>query len=122
VVGCSLLTDASRFYMTDKRIVLTTAGSEEEARKIGRHLVEQRVAACVNIVPQITSIYRWQDKVEEAREWLLIVKTTAAAFGKVQHAITEIHSYDLPACVCLMIEDGSTDYLQWVGESVVAGE
>jgi periplasmic divalent cation tolerance protein len=108
--------------MTDKRIVLTTAGSEEEANRIARHLVEQRVVACVNIVPQITSIYRWQDKVEEAREWLLIIKTTAAAFGQVRHAIAELHSYDLPECICLMIEDGSTDYLQWIGESVVGGE
>ncbi|MFZ0817656.1 MAG: divalent-cation tolerance protein CutA [Candidatus Sulfotelmatobacter sp.] len=108
--------------MTDKRIVLTTAGSEEEAGRIARHLVEQRVAACVNIVQQITSIYRWQDKVEEAREWLLIVKTTAAAFGQVRAAITELHSYELPECICLTIEDGSTNYLQWIAESVVAGE
>jgi periplasmic divalent cation tolerance protein len=108
--------------MTDKRIVLTTAGSEEEASRIARHLVEQRVAACVNIVPQITSIYRWQDKVEEAREWLLIVKTTAAAFGQVRAAITELHSYELPECICLTIEDGSTNYLQWIAESVVSGE
>jgi periplasmic divalent cation tolerance protein len=108
--------------MTDKRIVLTTAGSEEEACKIGRYLVEQRVAACVNIVPQITSIYRWQDKVEEAREWLLIVKTTAAAFGQVRAAIAEVHSYEVPEIICLVIEDGSTHYLQWIAESVVAGE
>ncbi len=108
--------------MTDKRIVLTTTGSQEEAAKIGRHLVEQRIAACVNIIPQITSIYRWQDKVEEAREWLLIVKTTAAAFGQVRAAIVEIHSYEVPEIICLTIEDGSTKYLQWIAESVVAGE
>jgi uncharacterized protein involved in tolerance to divalent cations len=60
--------------MTDKRIVLCTAGSEEEARKIARHLVEQRLAACVNIVPQIESIYRWQGKVDSAREWSCSLK------------------------------------------------
>jgi len=68
--------------MTDKRIVLTTAGSEEQAAKIARHLVEHGLAACVNIVPQVASIYRWKDKVEEAREWLLMIKTTASLFGK----------------------------------------
>jgi periplasmic divalent cation tolerance protein len=107
--------------MTDKRIVLTTAGSEEEAHKIARVLLERRLAACVNIVPQITSVYRWQDQVEQAREWLLIVKTTVAAFDQVRHAIAELHSYELPECICVPIEDGSAAYLQWIAESVSAG-
>jgi len=104
--------------MTDKRIVLTTAGSEEEARKIAHSLVDQGLAACVNIVPEVTSIYRWQGKVEEAREWSLIVKTTAAAFAQVREAIAALHSYEVPECVCLNIEDGSPAYLEWIGESV----
>jgi periplasmic divalent cation tolerance protein len=108
--------------MTDKRIVLTTAASEEEARKIARALVDRRLAACVNIVPQIASVYRWQGNVEEAREWLLIVKTTAAAFGQVRHAIADLHSYDLPECVCLTIEDGLPNYLEWIAESVSVEE
>jgi periplasmic divalent cation tolerance protein len=108
--------------MTDKRIVLTTAGSEEEARKIARALLEGRAAACVNIVPQIKSIYRWKGNVEEAREWLLIVKTNAAAFGQVRRVIAELHSYDVPECICLTIEDGSAAYLQWIAESVSTGE
>ncbi len=108
--------------MTDKRIVLTTASSEEEARKIAHALVERHVAACVNVVPQITSIYRWQGKVEESREWLLIVKTTAAAFDEVRQAIADLHSYELPECICLAIEDGSPSYLEWLGESVTTGE
>lgn len=108
--------------MTDKRIVLTTAASEEEASKIARALVDRRLAACVNVVPQITSVYRWQDNVEEAREWLLLVKTTAAAFGQVCQAIAELHSYDVPECVCLTIEDGSPSYLEWIAESVSAEE
>jgi periplasmic divalent cation tolerance protein len=93
--------------MTDKRIVLTTTGSEEEARKIARHLIENRLAACVNIIPQIESIYRWQGKVESSREWLLM-----------RDAIRKLHSYDLPECVAINIEDGSSDYLQWLGDSV----
>jgi periplasmic divalent cation tolerance protein len=104
--------------MTDKRIVLTTAGSEEEAGKIARQLVDRGLAACVNIVPRVTSVYRWQGKVEEAEEWLLVVKTTAAAFTKVHAAIVELHSYEVPECICLKIEDGSREYLQWIGESV----
>lgn len=98
--------------------MLTTAASEEEARRIARALVDRRLAACVNIVPQITSIYRWQGAVEEAGEWLLIVKTTAAHFGQVREAIAGLHSYDLPECLCLAIEDGSPAYLQWIAESV----
>ena len=108
--------------MTDKRIVFTTAGSEEEARKIAHYLVENRMAACVNIVPQIVSIYRWQGKVEDAREWLLLIKTTAAAFENVRHAIADLHSYELPECICLEITDGSPNYLQWIAESIAADE
>jgi periplasmic divalent cation tolerance protein len=108
--------------MTDKRIVITTAGSDEEARKIAHHLVEHRLAACVNILSQVSSIYRWEDKIDEAREWLLVVKTTAAAFGEVRQAIAELHSYTLPECICLTIEDGSTEYLQWIGDSTSVGE
>ena len=108
--------------MTDKRIVLTATTSEEEARKIAHNLVDRRLAACVNILPQIMSIYRWQEKVEEAREWLLVIKTTAAAFAQVRETITELHSYELPECICLPIEDGSAAYLQWIAESVSARE
>jgi len=108
--------------MTDKRIVFTTAGSEEEAAKIAHELVERRIAACVNIVPKMTSVYRWQGKVEEAAEWLLIVKTTVGAFAAVRQAISEIHSYEVPECICLTIEDGSSTYLQWLGESVPGDE
>ena len=104
--------------MTDKRIVLTTAGSEEEARKIAKHLVEHRLAACVNIVPQVESIYRWQEKVESSREWLLVVKSTAEKFAAVRDAIREVHSYELPECIAISIDEGSPRYLQWLAESV----
>jgi periplasmic divalent cation tolerance protein len=104
--------------MTNKRIVLCTAGSEEEARKIARHLVEQRLAACVNIVPQIESIYRWQGKLESAREWLLLIKTTENIFPAVRDAIRELHSYELPECISISVEDGSPAYLEWIDQSV----
>jgi periplasmic divalent cation tolerance protein len=104
--------------MTDKILVLTTASSKEEARKIGRALVERLLAACVNIVPQVGSIYRWEGEVEEAEEWLLIIKTTRSAFERVRDAIKELHSYDVPECVAVSIESGSMEYLNWLGESV----
>ena len=104
--------------MTDKRIVLSTAGSEEEARRIARHLVENRLAACVNIVPRIESVYRWKDKVESGAEWLLLIKTSAGRFAEVQAAIRTLHSYELPECVVVNVEDGSAEYLEWLGESV----
>lgn len=104
--------------MTDKRIVLSTTGSEEEAHKIARFLVERQLAACVNIVPHIESVYRWQSKVESSREWLLLIKTTAQKFDDVRDAIREQHSYDLPECIAIAVEDGSSEYLDWIGDSV----
>ncbi len=106
--------------MTDKRIVLSTAGSEEEARRIAQALVERRLAACVNIVGPIHSVYRWKGAVESAPEHLLILKTTAAAFPRVREAIRELHSYELPECVMLQIEDGGEEYLRWITDSVVS--
>jgi periplasmic divalent cation tolerance protein len=104
--------------MTDKILVLTTAGSKEEARKIGRALVERLLAACVNIVPQVGSIYRWEGEIEEAEEFMLLVKTTRSAFTRVRDAIRELHSYDLAECICVPIEEGSVEYLSWIGQSV----
>ncbi|HET9305359.1 MAG TPA: divalent-cation tolerance protein CutA [Candidatus Sulfotelmatobacter sp.] len=104
--------------MTDKRIVLSTAGSEDEARKIAHHLVEQRLAACVNIIPRIESVYRWEGKVDSNREYLLLIKTSSTMFPEVRDAILELHSYELPECVEIAVEDGSSEYLQWVEESL----
>lgn len=107
--------------MTDKRIVLTTAGSQEEAQKIAQGLVEQRLAACVNIVGPIQSVYRWKGAVESTAEYLLVVKTTAAAFERVREAIRALHSYELPECIQLPIDAGSAQYLDWIAESVQTG-
>ena len=109
---------AAPFYMTDKRIVLSTAGSHEEARKIAHALVERRLAACVNIVPGVESIYRWQGRVETAAEWLLLIKTTAGVFPRLRDALAELHSYEVPECIALVVEDGGASYLEWIGESV----
>jgi periplasmic divalent cation tolerance protein len=104
--------------MTDKLLVLTTAGSESEARKIAQTLVERRLAACVNIVPRIQSVYRWEGKVEQAEEYLLLVKTVKARAALVRAVICELHSYALPECIAIPIESGSSDYLKWLSDSV----
>jgi len=104
--------------MTDKRIVLSTAGSQDEARKIAQHLVEHQLAACVNIIPHIESIYRWQGKMESSTEWLLLIKTTQEKFPAVRDAVRQLHSYEVPECISLVIDDGSAPYLDWIAQSV----
>jgi periplasmic divalent cation tolerance protein len=104
--------------MTDKVLVLTTAGSESEARKIAHALVERRLAACVNVIPRIQSVYRWQGKVEHAVEYLLLIKTVKSREEEVRAAIRELHSYELPECIAIPIESGSAEYLKWLSDSV----
>jgi periplasmic divalent cation tolerance protein len=104
--------------MTNKRLVLTTTASQEEAQRIANALVERRLAACVNILPKINSIYRWKEKVEEAQEFLLLIKTTESAVEDLSDAIRELHSYEIPECIVVPIESGSEKYLNWIDESV----
>jgi periplasmic divalent cation tolerance protein len=104
--------------MTNKRFVLSTTASLEEAKKIAREVVGRRLAACVNILPRIESIYRWEGKVEEAQECLLLIKTTAEGFPSLRDAIQQLHSYEVPECVALSVEDGSHSYLKWIDECV----
>jgi periplasmic divalent cation tolerance protein len=105
--------------MTDKRLVLSTTGSQDEARRIAHALVEKQLAACVNIVPGVESVYHWQGNIESGQEWLLIIKTTTGAFPSLRDTLQELHSYEVPECVALAIEDGIPEYLEWLGESVV---
>jgi periplasmic divalent cation tolerance protein len=104
--------------MTDKLLILTTAGSESEAKRIAQMLVERRLAACVNIVPKILSVYRWEGKMESAEEYLLIAKTTRDKEVEVQAAIRELHSYELPECISIPIESASPEYLKWITDSL----
>ena len=104
--------------MTDKRVVLTTAGSPGEARNLANVLVERQLAACVTVLPGVSSIYRWKGEVAEAEEVLLLIKTTEAAFDRVFQTIRELHSYQTPECIALPIDQGAVDYLKWIEESV----
>jgi periplasmic divalent cation tolerance protein len=99
-------------------LVMTTAGSEAQAVEIARGLVERRLAACVNVTSLGCSIYRWQGKIEEEEEKLLIVKTSERLFERVRQAIRELHSYDVPEVLAIPIRDGDPDYLRWLGESL----
>jgi periplasmic divalent cation tolerance protein len=86
--------------------------------KLESSLTRWWTAACVNVVPQIESVYRWQGKVERAGEWLLIIKTQAAAFEGVRATIEALHSYEVPECVLLEVHAGSRDYLDWIAANV----
>jgi periplasmic divalent cation tolerance protein len=95
-------------------LVLITAGNREEARKIAELLVNEKKAACVNIVADVDSLFRWKGKVESARESLLLVKTTAALLPEIIGLVKEIHSYEVPEIIAFPIVGGSEDYLQWL--------
>jgi len=99
--------------MTDKIVVLTTCDSKKRADKLARHLVKQRVAACVNVLPKARSVYRWKEKVEEASEWMLIIKTRRDLFAALRTEIQNQHSYEVPELIALPIVDGSEAYLAW---------
>ena len=102
--------------MTDFVILSTTTGSSEEAEQIAAALVEQRLAACVQILPQVRSIYRWQDKIENSEEHLCLVKTRRSLVPQVEAEITKRHSYDCPEIVAMPIESASKSYLWWLDE------
>lgn len=100
--------------MTDKVVVLCNCGTAEEAERVARHLVEQRVAACVNIVPGVRSIYRWQGAVEDAAEWTLLIKTTGALVPAVEREVRALHSYEVPEVIAVPILAGFGPYLDWI--------
>jgi periplasmic divalent cation tolerance protein len=106
----------------DYLLVFVTTGSSEEAEKIAEALVQERLAACVNIVPAITSIYRWQGEVHRDSEVLLIAKSRPELFDSLAARVKELHSYEVPEVIALPIVVGSEAYLNWIDEAVKVSE
>ena len=111
--------------MTDKIVVFTTCNSEKQAARLARHLVEQRVAACVNILPKARSIYRWKnkagkDKIENATEYVLLIKSRRDLFAALRAEIEKIHTYEVPEIVALQVVEGSESYLGWMDRELAA--
>lgn len=102
--------------MTDKVLVLSNCGSAEEAERIARRLVDLRLAACANISGPVRSIYRWKGAVEDAQEWGIAIKTTAALFPQLRDELRRVHSYETPEIIAVPIVDGLDEYLDWIGE------
>ncbi|MFX0031181.1 MAG: divalent-cation tolerance protein CutA [Candidatus Hodarchaeota archaeon] len=99
-------------------IFFVTVPNLEEGKKIAKHLVESKYAACVNIIQNILSIYRWKGRIEDANEHLLLIKTTERNSKQLIEKINEIHSYDTPECIGVEIEKGSEKYLNWIDENI----
>lgn len=101
-------------------LVLCTCPEGETASELARALVEERLAACVNILPGIASVYRWQGAIETSREALLLVKTERAAYARLESRLRERHPYEVPEIVALPLENGLPDYLQWISQCLTS--
>ena len=106
------------FAMTDKIVILCTCSGAEEAERLARSLVEARLAACVNVIPQVRSYYRWEGALESAEEHLLAIKSSRPLFEALRAHLTGLHSYHLPEILALPVVDGSEDYLGWLDASL----
>jgi periplasmic divalent cation tolerance protein len=104
--------------MTDKIVVLNTCGSEADAERLARLLVDRRLAACVSIAPRVRSFYRWNGAVESSEEWLLLIKSSRTLFDPLRAAIEQAHSYDVPEVLALPVVDGAAAYLDWLQASL----
>jgi periplasmic divalent cation tolerance protein len=100
--------------MTDKIVVLSTCSDREEAQRIANGLVERKLAACVNIVPGVESVYHWKGAVERSPEFLLIIKSNRESFEKLSSVLAGLHSYEVAEALALPIVDGSENYLAWL--------
>lgn len=108
--------------MTDKIVVLTTCSSEEEAGRLARLCIEQRLAACVQILPPMRSVYRWRGQLEQSEERLLLIKSRRGLFEALCRRLRAAHSYEVPEILALPVVDGSEDYLSWMDAELQAEE
>ncbi len=107
--------------MAENQIVtLCACPDQQSAERIGEALVEERLAACVNLIPGLTSIYRWQGKLQKEPEWLLLIKTTAACFEALRIRVRTLHPYEVPEIIALPIKHGDPAYLNWLTENTTA--
>lgn len=104
--------------MSERLVVLSTVGGADEAERIAERLVEQGLAACVNVLPGVVSIYRWKGRVERDEERLLVIKTRADRFEALRAAIVALHPYEVPEVVALPITAGHAPYLEWLDAAV----
>jgi periplasmic divalent cation tolerance protein len=104
--------------MQDFIVVLITVGTSEEGERLAHALVGERLAACVNRIPNIQSVYRWQGKVEQSQEELLLIKTRRELFRALEKRVGELHSYEVPEIIALPLIEGNEAYLRWLGEQV----
>jgi periplasmic divalent cation tolerance protein len=102
--------------MSGAIVVLVTCGSEDEASTIARALVEDRLAGCVNLISPVRSIYRWEGKIWDQKEWILFIKTQKKKFDDLEKRVKSLHSYSVPEIVSLPIVQGSSSYLKWLAE------
>jgi len=100
--------------MDDYHIIFCTTPDMETARLIAGHLVENKLAACCNLIPAVESIYRWQDKIEQEQEILMLIKSTASNYQKIETAIMDLHPYEIPEIIATPIQVGSGPYLDWI--------
>jgi periplasmic divalent cation tolerance protein len=106
--------------MTDKIVVFSTASSAEEAERIARGLLNEHLAACVNVVPGLRSYYRWQGKIEDSAEFLLVIKSSRPHFEALRTLLESLHSYEVPEVVALPVVDGARNYLSWMDGEIGA--
>ena|SRR5450759_1308534 len=99
--------------------IFTTTETKEEAGKIAQYLVAEKLAACVQITGPIASTYRWKGKVENAQEWLCLIKTRDDLYNKVETAIKKLHSYETPEIIAVPIIKGSSEYLSWLNDVLI---
>ncbi|MGD9049365.1 MAG: divalent-cation tolerance protein CutA [Anaerolineae bacterium] len=107
--------------MSEKLVVLMTAGSQEEAERIAHALVAEMLVACVNVIPGVTSVYRWEGQVQSDQEWLLVAKSRRDVLDDLVRRVQALHSYDVPEVIALPLVGGSDAYLRWIDRQVHGG-
>jgi periplasmic divalent cation tolerance protein len=108
--------------MTDKIVVFSTCGSAGEAERLARRVVDERLAACVNVISPVRSFYRWKGVVEDSAEWLLVIKSSRGLFEALRAALESAHTYEVPEVIAIPVVEGSPNYLSWIEQELKSEE